>query len=620
MNQWLAIGGTVAVAMWLIVLGLSFAPFLYRALLRGGQAWRRNPLGGTLAVAVVGLWVVYGGTKPSPKPEPEPKPDPEPVSHVITYDLGGGTNHEENPNSYMEGNLQIELLPATRNGYLFNGWSPNDGIVPASSTSNFLFTAKWLESPMGTDFAFIAGGLARWTIDSDQKAFLSDLATKKGVSWLEASFNSSSDVGRICFNFVIEGGNSMSFWVDGKNKFSFSGGETNCSVVVKGQGKHVFKWSSSLAVGARVILSGVEWKMGEENSGETPSDNPEDKPGETPSDGPEDKPSKPVDDPGIEDGPVADDTMSMLYEKVSGRHDAATAQTFDGYLFRDDGTPAGTIQIKTAVGKVNRKTQVKASKLTVSIAEMGQKKVSAKGELNVETGVVLWSKPTAKPLALVLGTDGLSGTYGSYRIDGARNLFVSKVATDKSAVAVVLAKLQGVTTIAYPAAAGWNGLSVSISAKGKAKVSGVLADGTKFSANSQLIVGENLCCVPVVCLKKTVALSFCLWLPKNGQPGEVVGLGEDVLLARLGVLTGTTIDCAVSDIKSGYHLGEKGYEGWKPRVTAKTGLFKGSFKCYETVNGREKKVTVTVNGVVVDGVGYGAAMVKKVGATFILIK
>ena len=45
---------------------------------------------------------------------------------------------------------------------------------------------------------------------------------------------------------------------------------------------------------------------------------------------------------------------------------------------------------------------------------------------------------------------------------------------------------------------------------------------------------------------------------------------------------------------------------------AKDGSFKGSFKAYSLVNGKPKAVTVNVAGVVVGGVGYGTATIKKV--------
>ena len=46
---------------------------------------------------------------------------------------------------------------------------------------------------------------------------------------------------------------------------------------------------------------------------------------------------------------------------------------------------------------------------------------------------------------------------------------------------------------------------------------------------------------------------------------------------------------------------------------AKDGSFKGSFKVYADVGGKLKTTTVNVMGVMVGGVGYGTATVKKVG-------
>ena len=47
---------------------------------------------------------------------------------------------------------------------------------------------------------------------------------------------------------------------------------------------------------------------------------------------------------------------------------------------------------------------------------------------------------------------------------------------------------------------------------------------------------------------------------------------------------------------------------------AKDGSFKGSFKAYSADGGKLKATKVDVTGVMVDGVGYGTATVKKVGA------
>ena len=55
--------------------------------------------------------------------------------------------------------------------------------------------------------------------------------------------------------------------------------------------------------------------------------------------------------------------------------------------------------------------------------------------------------------------------------------------------------------------------------------------------------------------------------------------------------------------------------GLKLTYNARYGTFKGTFKVFcVTEAGRAKRRTATVNGVVVDGVGYGSAVIKKVGA------
>ena len=60
----------------------------------------------------------------------------------------------------------------------------------------------------------------------------------------------------------------------------------------------------------------------------------------------------------------------------------------------------------------------------------------------------------------------------------------------------------------------------------------------------------------------------------------------------------------------------------KLTYTAKTGLFKGSYSMYyrETSSGKVKKAKVTVNGVTVGTVGYGAAVIKNVGSFPVLVK
>ena len=53
---------------------------------------------------------------------------------------------------------------------------------------------------------------------------------------------------------------------------------------------------------------------------------------------------------------------------------------------------------------------------------------------------------------------------------------------------------------------------------------------------------------------------------------------------------------------------------------AKNGSFKGSFKAYTVVKGKPKATTVSVAGVLVEGVGYGTAAIKKVGSVPVTVE
>jgi hypothetical protein len=71
--------------------------------------------------------------------------------------------------------------------------------------------------------------------------------------------------------------------------------------------------------------------------------------------------------------------------------------------------------------------------------------------------------------------------------------------------------------------------------------------------------------------------------------------------------------------------GKKGGEianasGLKLKYNAKDGSFTGSFTVYALEKGKLKKHKASVSGVLVDGVGYGAATIKKLGSWTIAIR
>ena len=370
-----------------------------------------------------------------------------------------------------------------------------------------------------------------------------------------------------------------------------------------------------------------------------------------------------------EDGtPVPGDTLITANLKLSARWKAvyylygdvggavpAVAATYDGYLYRDEEI-AGTITVK--VGKPNKKNGLASVKATVELAG-GKKTLKAAGN---GKALMAGDAPTTVALAggeaceVTLGSDGIKGTYGAYGIDGARNVFVSKDSQDKAAASSALRAWQGAVTVAWEGAQGWNGISVSIAGKGKVKVSGNLADGTKVSAKGQLVAGEEWCCVPVLETKKS-HLAFMLWLPLDASgtalPGTI-GLGDGVKAGKPRYLRGDPptfhVDSAAFNAmwgqaalpylpngvpvrggvkwdlpKAGKVVYVKGTatvdetklgdnpSALKLKYKSKDGTFSGSFKAYAEVSGKPKGTTVNVTGVLVDGVGYGTAAVKTVG-------
>ena len=347
----------------------------------------------------------------------------------------------------------------------------------------------------------------------------------------------------------------------------------------------------------------------------------------------------------------------VLYETVQGVA-PSVASTFDGYLYDASGNAKGSIQVK--VGKPNRKTKLASVKATVIGLDGKKKKLKAadnRGKVLIAAdGPTTVALTGGEPCTLTLGATGMSGTYGSSSIDGALNVFVSKAAADKAVASTVLGKWKGAVNVAWPGAQGWNGLSVTIANKGRAKVSGTLADGTKVRAKGQFAVGEEWCCVPVVVSKKA-RLAFNVWLPKDATRAAlpaVVGLGEPIV-GKPGTLK------AGAAFKLGAVMGDAKYEAYLPDGMAveggakwtlpkagkvqlakdgtvdesklgknpsalkltykvKDGTFKGSFKVYADVNGKPKATTAKVVGVLVNGVGYGVATIRNVAAVPVTIE
>ncbi len=345
------------------------------------------------------------------------------------------------------------------------------------------------------------------------------------------------------------------------------------------------------------------------------------------------------------------------------------AQVYDGCLYDADGGIVGSIQVKVAKAKANKKTGETTSKVTATIQVAGEtKKVTASGNLDVDAGYVSLETRDGRLLGFEIGVDGFVGAFDGKGLDGVRNLFSSKdKAESKSANDVANAlKANGAIAVVWEdeETGGLGMVSVTIGAKGKTKVSGTLPNGTKVSVSTQLIVGEEICCVPVAYAKKSASLSFGLWLSCDGADLEVSGLGDGVEVGYSSALNDDAtfsldVDalCELLDddtyadyLPDGLPVSQKGTKwvvadgakagkvvvnkktgeideaklgenpsGLKLTFKSKDGTFKGSFKAYTNVKDKPKATTVSVTGLVVDGVGYGIATVKKLGSVPIRI-
>ncbi|MBP3405414.1 MAG: hypothetical protein J6N18_04875, partial [Kiritimatiellae bacterium] len=354
-------------------------------------------------------------------------------------------------------------------------------------------------------------------------------------------------------------------------------------------------------------------------------------------------------------------------DELVGTAPENAASVYDGYIYLDN-VVMGTIQAKVSKPKLNKKLGVTTAKTSVAIQLTGEKKITLKGELDLDIGEFIATyKKSDRTLMLKFGLDGIYGTFGKYEIDGARNFFSSKDKDEKSAAEEILEPYLD----AYSMICDGGILSVTIAKKGKVTIKGTY-NGEKVSAKAQALIGEEMICIPVIYSKKSVNLAFTIWLPIDGGNAEIIGL-DGAVIGKAGTLVNGAkfniegditelIPDAIEVIK-GYAVlpdgesvsvsgkkwvvadgvkaakvtykkgdpepdiapGKKGQEvanasGLKLTYKSKDGSFSGSFTVYAIEKNKLKKHKATVTGVLIDGIGYGTATIKKIGTWAIAIK
>ena len=577
----------------------------------------------TLLAGFLLALVAYGGTKP---------PIPPVVTNTITYiGLEGAAN--PNPTTFTTNDLPLALGPVEREGYRFLGWTPWDGVIPVGTASNVTFVAQWeeiVEPPPVPPVEPI-------------EPMMTNTITYLG---LEGAAN--------------------------PNPTTFTTNDLPLALgPVEREGYRFLGWTPWDGVIPVGTASNVTFTALWEEIVEPP-------------------PTPPVVDPPVEPQPVEPpvppvdpDAPGVIVDPAPTEAEAApvkadevtAALAYNGYLAKGDEV-VGSVAVKVAKkGKVTATVQLPDGTKAL-------KKFSYAGTLGADGVAELACKKNGGTMSVAVGEKAISGTVKqgdeTYVLAGRLGTKEALASADSLLDRKVWSVALHTPTNGVPHALvnGYSALTVAGSKKGKVKVTGFLADGTKVSVTAQGTVFGSCVIVPVnAALYKGKVGGFSLKLKIEGEKIEVgnvsdwtaavdgrtvsvkwdaayvsaksdIGSGatfgldaaaipfDDAVLASAdGTSTlpnGVKVDSvggkwslpkagrvALTKDKSGLDVAKFGENpaGLKLSYAAKTGAFKGSFSLYrQTASGKLKKENATVNGAVVNGVGYGSAVIKNTGA------
>ncbi len=342
------------------------------------------------------------------------------------------------------------------------------------------------------------------------------------------------------------------------------------------------------------------------------------------------------------DGTVVSYSLSLAVQAI----DAAAQGTFTGFLFSDEGDEQqirGLVTFKaTEKGKLTAKVTLQKLSLSFSAKAWDERS---------EAGLYSIGMTTRNGEQMTVTVDsmngGLSGTLSggrleadSFLVTGQRNAFLDR--TD-AAAQTVLNAFKGYYTVALPVASceetdpltenvqsGSGYLAVTIRDRGVVKVAGKLADGTRVSASSTLLIDGDVATIPLyVRLYSKRGVCACILRVMGGlvpaeqrldgdpdyrmewrYPGKSVRLPADRFVVRLGAI-GAFYD-TLADLHAAYAgtLFTAEPFDWMPpvvpgssgslmiapepgnpaqaklKVAKRTGLFSGSFKVLNETTGR----------------------------------
>ena len=587
--------------------------------------------------------------------------------HTVSFNLNGANGIAPASRSVIEGRTIGELPTVTAPaGWTFLGWftaAENGGKITSSQVVNapFVCYARWEKRDMG----FITP--SEWT----QPLFVTSSANGTFVKtqfasgeriYVRYAFKNIAgdyDVGGFINRFTLTGAKSATFdsnWSDDNlpaGKWGYEGGNWYPSAL---QNLPAGTYTLTCTLDATGVIAETNESNNTRSITFTVAGDSDSGSGSGGGTNPPSSGGVPV--------PPGQDPVYELVEDadVNGGVYGNAASVYDGYLYHLDEV-AGTIQVKVSTTKKG------TAKISATIQIAGQKKVSVKGEVDLTASTFSVKTKDGRVLNLDFGSKSMIGDFDVYDIEGARNLFSSKDKKEKANAEVELTPWLGTLNMSLQ-----NGvLSVTIAKKGKVTVKGTVQGATKsvkVSAKAQALVGEKWICIPVTYSKSGINLAFTLWLNKATRSVEVVGLDDDSKVGMAGELKAGAvfnidqdilidieteddvtlnllpIGESVSDtgkkwvvaggakaakvaykngeliVTSGNKKDEKAVNpsGMKFTYKAKDGSFKGSFTAYAIVKGKLKKHKATVEGVLINGIGYGTATIKKVGTWAIVIK
>lgn len=168
----------------------------------------------------------------------------------ITYNLDGATNNPNNPDEYASEQTPITLLPPTKQGFVFIGWSPSN-IIPESSTGPLEFTAIFGEKIAEKVISVSATATAAQTAQFQEATASLDISViGSGTAALTAQFLESEASVNVLVDGTatgaltaqaLEGEASQTITVDGSGTAAqtaqFLEGEASQTITIDGSGE-----------------------------------------------------------------------------------------------------------------------------------------------------------------------------------------------------------------------------------------------------------------------------------------------------------------------------------------------------------------------------------------------